>query len=262
MFGRKKANDADKKPPKKRRLKTLFLAAVLGIAGTAAASRGIDVVRHTPPDEAVITAAMKAQEHHAQAPDAVTFPGYAQLPAKWQGVMERSGQAEGISGADIYAALSYRQKACLLNIFAKAQATTLPDGTAVIDHLGHLREIRQDRIFLTVNPALAAQLDASNASGGAFYHRGGIDGVLHRAREDFDKYASYKTHDRRGAFDITLSHDGTAWMAEMDIDYYKGFRHFVFEVAYNHVLDTRTDPVKVEKILREKQGIDPGYRPK
>lgn len=261
MFGWRSKKEGDKKPPQKRRLKTLFLAAVLGLCGTAAASRGIDVVRHTPPDEAVISAGMKAQEHHKQVSPAI-FPDYSRLPPKWQAVMDRSGQAAGIGGADIYAALSFRQKACLLNIFAKAQATQLPDGSTVIDHLGHLREIRQDRVFLTVDATLSAQLDASDASSGAFYHRGGIDGVLHRARENFDKYASYKTHDKRGAFDITLSHDGRVWMAEMDIDYYRGFRHFVFEVAYNHVLDTRTDPVKVEKILRERQGIDPGYRPK
>ena len=260
------------KPKKKWRLKVWFATAVLGLSGLAAASRAADVIRHTPPDEAIVSISMKAQQPAGIAPEQVYaakqlpvaphFPAYGDLPEKWRGVLERSGQAEGISGNDIYAALTDRQKACLLNIFAKSGATALPDGTTVLDHLGHLREIRQDRIFLTVGEGLAPQLDASNSREGAFYHRGGIDGVLHSARESFDKYASYKTRDAKGAFDVTLSHNGREWMAEMDIDYYRGLRHFFFEVAYNHILDTRTDPVKVEKILRQNQGIDPGYRAK
>lgn len=247
---------------KKRRfsLKRIFLAVALGLSGLAVASRGVDIIRHTPPDEAVVSIGMKAQQEAAYVAEGPRFPAYEVLPEKWRGVLERSGQKEGITGADIYTALTERQKACLLNIMAKSQATLLPDGTTVLDHMRHLREIRQDRIFITVEEGLAQQLDSSNSSAGAFYHRGGIDGVLHSARESFDKYASYKTRDAKGAFDVTLSHNGREWMAEMDIDYYRGMRHFFFEVAYNHVLDTRTDPVKVEKILRQNQGIDPGYK--
>lgn len=260
---KKKQQEPEKRRAKKRsRLKVLFATAVLGLSGLAVASRGVEILRHTPPDGTVISDSMPVVElAPATQESGPKFPAYKDLPEKWRAVMERSGDPQDVPGSDVYAALSSAHKACLLNIFAKAQATALPDGSTVLDHMLNLREIRQDRIFLTVDDKLAPQLDASDKTDGAFYHRHGLDGIMHRARESFDKYGSYKTHDARGNLDITLSDHGRDWMAEMDIDYYKGFRHFFFEVAYNHILDTHTNPVKVEKILRQNQGIDPGYRP-
>lgn len=266
MLGWSRKNKKEQTPEKRRakkrsRLKVLFATAVMGLTGLAIASRGVEILRHTPPDGVVISDVQMVPEVSQQQQGGPQFPAYLNLPEKWRAVLERSGQPQDVSGSDIYAELSAVHKACLLNIFAKAQATGLPDGSTVLDHMQALKEIRQDRIFLTVDDKLAAQLDASDKTDGAFYHRHGIDGIMHRARESFDKYGSYKTHDPKGNLDITLSDKGHEWAAEMDIDYYKGFRHFFFEVAYNHILDTRTNPVKVEKILRRDQGIDPGYRP-
>ena len=190
------------------------------------------------------------------------FPAYQTLPASYQKVLGASARtAHSLNGQQFYNDLPARYKADVLNLFAKSDMTWLPDGTSVMDHLQSLREIDQDRIFASVDAKLAPAMDASVRLG-TFNHRGKMDGSLHHADGKFQKYASYKSYDQTGNLDITLSHDGKAWVAEIDIDYYKGFRHFFLEVMYHHTFEQRTDPYHVGRILRDDQGIDPGYRPK
>ena len=190
------------------------------------------------------------------------FPAYQALPLAFQKVLEGSATTAGVvNGEQFYDRLPARYKADVLNLFAKSDMTWLPDGSSVLDHLQSLREIDQDRIFANVDATLAPAMDAS-VTDGTFSHRGKIDASLHHASGTFTKYASYKTYDPTGNLDITLSQDGANWVAEIDIDYYKGLRHFVQEVMYNHSFDQRTDPYHVGRILRNDQGIDPGYRPK
>lgn len=195
-------------------------------------------------------------------PADVRFSPYSALPASWRSLIDRSAAAAGLnSGVELYDRLPPAYKAGLLNFIAKSEATRLPDGSTVLDHLQRVREIQEDRIFAYVDAALPAQLEAS-AQTGVFYRRSGIDGALHEPPESFEKYASYKTTDAKGKLDITLSRNGDLWVAELDIDYYRGMRHLFLEVVYHRALHEKTDPFKVEKILRTSQGIDPGYKPK
>lgn len=191
------------------------------------------------------------------------FPAYRSLPATYQNVIEASAKRAGdVNGEQFYNRLPPRYKADVLNLFTKSDMTWLPDGTSVLSHLTCLREIDQDRIFADADDKLAPAMDASVLQG-TFNHRGKVDSSLHHGHGKFEKYGSYKTYDPTGNLDITLSHDGSGkWMAEIDIDYYKGMRHFFREVMYNHAFDQRTDPYHVGRILRDDQGIDPGYRPK
>jgi hypothetical protein len=190
------------------------------------------------------------------------FPAYRALPAAYQNVLEPTAKTAGaLNGEKFYDDLPPKYKADVLNLFAKSDKTMLPDGTSVLSHVTGLREIDQDRIFANVDDRLAAALDASVKTG-LFNHRGKMDGSLHHGDGRFAKYASYKTFDPTGNLDITLSHDGKKWVAEIDIDYYKGMRHFFLEVMYHHAFDQRTDPYHVGRILKNDQGIDPGYRPK
>lgn len=191
------------------------------------------------------------------------FPNYRTLPATYQNVLEASARRAGaVNGERFYNQLPARYKADVLNLFAKSDMTLLPDGSSVLSHLTCLREIDQDRIFADADAKMAAAMDASVAQG-TFNHRGKVDSSLHHGHGQFEKYASYKTYDPTGNLDITLSHDGgNKWIAEIDIDYYKGMRHFFLEVMYHHTFDQRTDPYHVGRILKYDQGIDPGYKPK
>lgn len=197
--------------------------------------------------------------------DDLAFPAFDHMPPAWQRVMKESRAVDnypGLSGKALYDALKPLEKAGLLNLFAKAEATPLPDGSSVMDHVQAIGWLRQDRAFVTVSPKLQEQLAASaQEKDGTFYKRGGVDASLHRAHEPFEKTGSYKTHDRKGLLDIMMARAGDKWGAEIDIDIYPyGFRHFFFEVTYNHVMSRHTDPLKIEKILRQDQKIDPGYR--
>jgi hypothetical protein len=190
------------------------------------------------------------------------FPAYRELPASYQRVLEATAKVSGdADGERFYNQLPPKYKADVLNLFAKSDRTMLPDGTSVLDHLVSLREIDQDRIFANADSKIAPAMDQS-VEYGVFNHRGKVDSSLHGGHGKFVKYASYKTFDPTGNLDITLSRDGDKWMAEVDIDYYKGYHHFFFEVMYNHAFDQRTDPYHVGRILKNDQGIDPGYRPK
>ncbi len=202
-------------------------------------------------------AARKIGDHPAE------FPAYSALPASYRKVFDLSAPVAGLaSGEAFYNSLPSRYKADALNLFAKSAATKLTDGTSVLDHLQSLREIDQDRIFANADSGLASAMDAS-VNDHVFNHRGKMDSSLHHGHGGFRKYGSYKTYDRKGNLDITLSHDNdNHWVAEIDIDYYKGLRHFFQEVVYNHAFDQRTDPYHVKNILRNDQGIDPGYKPK
>lgn len=197
--------------------------------------------------------------------EGLSFPAFDHMPPAWQRVMQESNAVTGypgLSGKALYDALKPMEKAGLLNLFAKAEATALPDGSSVMDHLQAIGWLRQDRAFVTVSPQLQEQLAASaKEKDGAFYQRGGIDASLHRAHPPFEKAGSYKTHDSKGLLDIMVARASDKWGAEIDIDIYPyGFRHFFFEVTYNHVMSHHTDPLKIEKILRQDQKIDPGYR--
>lgn len=215
------------------------------------------------PDMASGAIAATFSEASKKIPDRYgTFPAFGDLPQGCQRVLNESAVTAGAaSGSAFYDALPSRYKAATLNMFAKSEATWLPDGKNVLDHLHSLREIDQDRIFVNADGSLAAALDAG-AQDGQFSHRGKFGSSLHHGEGTFKKYASYKSDDQKGNLDITLSHDGTRWMAEIDIDYYKGWRHFFQEVVYHHAFEMRTDPYTVGNILRNDQGIDPWYRPK
>ena len=215
------------------------------------------------PDMASGAIAATFHEAEKKVPDRYgTFPAFSALPQGYQRVLNESAVTAGAAnGGVFYDALPARYKAATLNMFAKSDATRLPDGNTVLDHLHSLRQIDQDRIFVNADGALAAALDAG-AQEGQFNHRGKFGSSLHQGEGAFKKYASYKSDDKKGNLDITLSHDGKNWMAEIDIDYYTGWRHFFQEVVYHHAFEMRTDPYKVGNILRNDQGIDPGYRPK
>jgi hypothetical protein len=91
------------------------------------------------------------------------FPPYEQLDERVQGILDRSKQVrghEGLTGPELYAALSDEAKAGLLNIAKKSLATEFRDGADLLPHL----------VLLDVLGALlrrgAARPDRSDAGAG------------------------------------------------------------------------------------------------
>ncbi|MGC2745179.1 MAG: hypothetical protein WA672_18575 [Candidatus Angelobacter sp.] len=156
-------------------------------------------------------------------------------------------------GEDLYDALPPKLKAALLNLFLKSINTKLGDGTTCFDHLHLLKELDQDRLFATCDAALLEEVMDSHQ-----FHS--VDFSLHKDILGYTRFSSYKTLDREGNLQLTLSRKGTTgndYLVDMDIDEAQGIAH-AFEVIQN-VFTGLTNPYNVREILMATQGLRPLY---
>jgi hypothetical protein len=152
-----------------------------------------------------------------------------------------------------YASLAPLQKACLLNLAAKASATIL-GGAACLDHWIRILTFQQDRLLIRTTAAL----EEAAASSPLFEN---ADAVLHAAPAGYRRTRSFKTKDPHGSLQLTCfrhSEAGEDYLVDADIDEAQGLEH-LFEVMRNAVRGP-TNPYDVREILIAGQRIDPGYR--
>lgn len=193
----------------------------------------------------------------------IAAPPFGNLPGTLQFLTSATIQAadgsipaNGASirvGEDLYDALPPKLKAALLNLFLKSLNTKLGDGTTCFDHLHLLRELDQDRLFATGDGALLEEIMDSRQ-----FHS--VDFSLHKDILGYTRFASYKTLDREGNLQLTLSRKGTTgndYLVDMDIDEAQGIAH-AFEVVQN-VFTGKTNPYNVREILMATQGLPPLY---
>jgi hypothetical protein len=185
------------------------------------------------------------------------FPPYEQLDERVQGILGRSKQVsghEGLTGSDLYAALSDEAKAGLLNIAKKSLATEFRDGADLLPHLV-LLDVFGDRCFVEVPPALIDQMpDLVDED---FFHK--VNGILHEPPAGFEPAGSFKTRDAFGNLQLTFFRSGDRCRADVDIDDAAGLGH-VFQVVRNQVSGDPTHPYNIHQILMGHQHLDPGYR--
>jgi len=191
-------------------------------------------------------------------------PPFGNLPGRLQEFLtsatieaaDGSTPPNGVStpaGEDLYNALAPKLKAALLNLFLKSSSIKLGDGSSCFDHIHLLRELDQDRLFATCGADLVEEVIDS-----AQFHS--VDFSLHKDILGYTRFASYKTLDREGNLQLTLSRKGTTgndYLVDMDIDEEQGINH-VFEVIHNAVAG-KTDPYNVREILMAAQGLRPLY---
>jgi hypothetical protein len=175
----------------------------------------------------------------------IAAPAFGSLP---EGVRRLLGTAA------VYEALGPMEKACLLNIAAKAR-----HGTAdrALRHVSSLIRAEQDRCFCHVNPAMPAFLQRSPVFRT-------VDGGLHTPLPGFVREESYKSRDAHANLQVTLMRrPGTdEWAADIDIDEASGFEHGL-EVIRNRITGGRTNPYQVRELLLladwQERTLDPGY---
>jgi len=188
----------------------------------------------------------------------VEFPAYRGLPETLQSLLTDSNQVQGfggLAGAPLYGALDDLRKAGMLNIFAKSTRTRFPDGHAVTDYFQTLRELRQDRYFVSVSADLRSETKNSVANG--LFRP--VPDTLHSPPLGFVGAGSFKTDDRYGNLQLTFWQNGADMVADVDIDDAGGLEH-VFQVVRNAVSGRPTHPYDIHEILLAYQEIDPGYR--
>lgn len=153
-----------------------------------------------------------------------------------------------------YASLAPRQRACLLNIAAKAAATILGGGSSCLDHWMQILSVQQDRLLIRTTAAL----ELAAASSPLFEN---ADALLHAAPAGYRRTRSFKTKDPHGSLQLTCFQRweaGGDYLVDADIDEAQGLEH-LFEVMRNAVRGP-THPYDVREILIAGQRIDPGYR--
>jgi hypothetical protein len=161
---------------------------------------------------------------------------------------------EGKSSQLLYEALPDVLCAGLLNLAMKARHTLL-NGRTAFSFLQKMVDLHGDRLFAEVGPDLKSECERAATAG--VLHT--ADDSLHNPLPGFVRAGSFKTFDRYGNLQLTLSvhkDDPARWMVDMDID--DGLEH-VFQVVHNTITGDPTHPYNIHEILVEFQELDPGY---
>lgn len=213
---------------------------------------------NTPSDNAIELAARPARVRAIEAAD------FDSLPPELTDILNAAQMAvqlpedrplRGLAGRDLYNAIMPMQRACLLNLWAKARHTTSDN---CFRFVRGLRILRQDRCFAEVDPTMPEFLRQSPRFKSA-------PGGLHEPLPGFRREDSFKSRDAHANLQVTfMRHPGTGQLAaDIDIDEATGIEHG-FEVLRNHLTNGSTNPYQVRELLLladlEEQTLDPGYR--
>lgn len=148
------------------------------------------------------------------------------------------------------------QRAGFLNVWGKARATGLGDGTNVAGLVVRVHEVRRDRTFFEVVPGASIRI-AEAAAAGIFRKS---SGSLHHPPPGYTSGGSWKTLESVGNGQYT-AFLGEPELVDWDVDENQGVVRHLFDVAKHHLTDEPTHPVDVHEILTYAQGLELGYRP-
>lgn len=185
-----------------------------------------------------------------------TFPSYAALQgqSRWTKLF-RVLQDSGFTAAK-YKALDKLPKAGIFNLFAKMEATLLPDGGTIFDRIENIFDPRPARFYARVVPGLPESVLADRKG----FHS--VPGTLHHFPQGWqriDDPGSFKTLDRAGNLQLTFATNKNGeFMVDADLDDHQGIEH-AFDVIKHKVTNKDTHPYDIHQILVFFQGIDPGY---
>lgn len=191
----------------------------------------------------------------------INGPAFGVLSASAQRVLAAAAGPQFIvagtpvTGQTLYDGLDLAPllKAAFLNIVAKAGATTLAGTETVLDYFRGLRELRQDRFFVDIDPKLIGIVASSNG-----FHS--VPDALHQPLPGYEPVSSYKTFDRYGNLQLTFQRtaDGSKAAADVDIDDAQGIPH-LYQVVRN-AFTGGTNPYDIHEILLGQQPrVDPRY---
>lgn len=154
-----------------------------------------------------------------------------------------------------YDDLSDRQKAGLLNLFAKMNDSS---GANVWSDVSTVFEVKPARIYAQVKTELWERVRALPQR----FHEQPDNGGMHKFNEEWTRmseHASFKTPDRVGNLQLTFASNAQDQMAiDADLDDHQGLQH-AFDVI-KHKFSGDTNPYDIHEVLVKFQGIDPGYR--
>jgi hypothetical protein len=196
-------------------------------------------------------------------PDRVSraeFPPFESLAEDLKLVLQNSSIEghEDKPGAELYQqALDDPQKAGLLNLYAKMNATRFLNNRSVFSYVTSLTRIRGDRFFARVQRDLRDEVKNSQAS--RLFHE--VSATLHTPPPTFSLIDSFKTKESYGNLQLTFFNNPATldFMIDADIDDAQGIGH-VFQVLSHFLTGGQTHPYDIHEILLYHQKLDPGYQ--
>jgi hypothetical protein len=174
-------------------------------------------------------------------------------------------ELQELSGSELWGKLRSKKPlltAGLLNLHARSQAVTLPNGRTVFSHFDELISIRQERLYAMVDAELHKQvMQATQSSNLKQFDP--ANGSLHKFPEGFQrlkKHASFKTPQNAGNLQLTFAQNAAGqFVVDVDIDEAKGINH-AFEVINHIFTGSKTHPYDIHQILTYfYEDIDLGY---
>lgn len=153
--------------------------------------------------------------------------------------------------------------ASLLNLYARTKLVVLPSQKNVFSYFQEIVDIKQDRIFVLVDPAL--HTDAVHAENTTNLLNQ-ASGLLHVFPTPYKKedvqggHNSFKTPERTGNLQLTFAQapDGKM-MVDVDVDDHSGIKH-AFDVLKHAFTGEKTHPYDIHQILTYFYKIDLGYQ--
>jgi hypothetical protein len=180
--------------------------------------------------------------------EAVTFPQYADVHPELRRILECSTVDDVAgTGEDMYRALTNTQKAGLFNLFTKMSSVKLANGRSAWSFVNCLFGVREDRVFVDVQPELRELVESSIASD-LF---DAVSGSLHDPPEGFGHAGSFKTAEAYGNLQLTFFRSAATpatFKVDADIDNAAGLGH-AFQVIRNFVTQDATHPYDIHEIL-------------
>ena len=202
-------------------------------------------------------------------PDRVvaSIPDFDGLPAALGDVLRKSVlEGATASGADLYSSLDEKQRAGLLNLFAKMSSFKFDETRSVWGSVQRVYRIRPDRVFVDVDLDLRDRVKSALATH-RFRDRDGtnfrdVDGRLHTPPPGFDSGGSFKTTDPYGNLQLSFFSSRTtplAFKVDADIDNAAGIGH-AFQVLNHWITGGDTDPYDIHQILAFRQDVPLFYQ--
>ncbi len=202
-------------------------------------------------------------------PDRVvaSIPDFEGLPATLVDVLRRSTlEGATVSGAELYRALDEKQRAGLLNLYAKMTSFRFDEARSVWSSVQRVYRIRPDRIFVDVEVDLRDRVKSA-LSTHRFRDRdaGGFRDAndrLHTPPPGFASGGSFKTTDRYGNLQLSFFSSLIApltFKVDADIDDAAGIGH-AFQVLNHWITGGDTDPYDIHQILAFRQDVPLFYQ--
>lgn len=208
-----------------------------------------------PPDQTIVHKRRLFLNSHSAKP---IFPTATTIftDAQWSDLKTLLDQSTfaGKTGQALWESLAKSKPllaASLLNLYARTKFVVLPSQKNVFSYFEKIVDIRQDRIFVLVDPALHTDVVNAESTTNLLKKASGLLHVFPTPykKENVQGHNSFKTPERTGNLQLTFAQDSNRkMMVDADVDDHSGIKH-AFDVFRHVFTGEKTHPYDIHQIL-------------